>query len=288
MKKVKIKKRRLNRSLGGDICINLFLIIFGCFMALPMVYAICTSFKPADELWVYPPKFFVSNPTLKNFKDLFNILDTSTVPFSRYICNTVFVSVVGTTGHVILSSMCAYALCKFRFHGRKIIFNLVVLSLMFNTTATAIPNYIIMSKLGMIDTLWSLVIPAFGSSLGLYLMKQFIEQMVPDAILEAARIDGANEFTIFFSIVMRMVRPAWLTLIIFSFQGLWNLGDTNFIYREDLKPLNYALHQILSGGVTRVGASSAATVLMMIVPILMFLLTQSQIVETLATSGMKD
>ncbi|MBQ7707066.1 MAG: carbohydrate ABC transporter permease, partial [Lachnospiraceae bacterium] len=172
--------------------------------------------------------------------------------------------------------------------GRNFIFQLVVLSLMFNTTVTAIPNFIIMSKLHWIDTLAALVVPAFGSSLGLYLMKQFIDQMIPDAILEAARIDGANEFRIFFGIVMPSVRPAWLTLIIFSFQGLWNLSDTNYIYREDLKPLNYALHQILSGGVTRVGASAAATVLMMIVPIVLFLFTQSQIVETLATSGMKD
>lgn len=288
MKKIKLHTRRLNRSAGGDFCIGLFLFTFGAFMALPMIYAICTSLKPSDELWVYPPRFFVSNPTFKNFKDLFRILDDSNIPFSRYIGNTVFVSVVGTGGHVILSSMCAYALCKFKFRGRNIIFNMVVLSLMFNTAVTAIPNFIIMSKLGWIDSLASLVVPAFGSSLGLYLMKQFIEQMVPDGILEAARIDGANEFRIFFKIAMPMVRPAWLTLIIFSFQGLWNMGDTSYIYREDLKPLNYALHQILSGGVTRVGASAAATVLMMVIPILLFVFTQSQIVETLATSGMKD
>lgn len=288
MKKIKIRKHRLNRSAGGDFCIGLFLFTFGAFMALPMVYAICTSFKPADELWVYPPRFFVVNPTFKNFKDLFNILDDSVVPFSRYLFNTLFVSIVGTGGHVILSSMCAYALCKFQFRLKNVIFNLVVLSLMFNTIVTAIPNFIIMARIGWIDSLAALVIPAFGSSLGLYLMKQFIEQMIPDGILEAARIDGANEFRIFFGIVMPTVRPAWLTLIIFSFQGLWNLADTSYIYREDLKPLNYALHQILSGGVTRVGASSAATVLMMLVPILLFVFTQSQIVETLATSGMKD
>lgn len=288
MKKINLHKRRLNRSAGGDLLIALFLFTFGAFMALPMVYAICTSLKPSDELWVYPPRFFVENPTLKNFKDLFRILDDSTVPFSRYIFNTVFVSVVGTFGHVVFSSMCAYALCKLHFTGKNVIFNLVVLSLMFNTTVTQIPNFIIMSKIGWIDSLAALVVPAFGSSLGLYLMKQFIDQMVPDGVLEAARIDGANEFRTFFGIVMPMVRPAWLTLIIFSFQGLWNMGDTSYIYREDLKPLNYALHQILSGGVTRVGASAAATVLMMIIPILLFVFTQSQIVETLATSGMKD
>ncbi|MBR7071290.1 MAG: carbohydrate ABC transporter permease [Clostridia bacterium] len=288
MKKMKLHTHRLNRSLGGDICIALFLFLFGSFMALPMIYAISTSLKPADELWVYPPRFFAANPTFKNFKDLFSILDDSLIPFSRYVGNTLFVSIVGTGGHVVLSSMCAYAICKFKFRGKNFIFNLVVLSLMFNTTVTAIPNFIIMSKIGWIDSLAALVVPAFGSSLGLYLMKQFVEQMVPDGILEAARIEGANEYRIFFTIVMPMVRPAWLTLIIFSFQGLWNLSDTNYIYREDLKPLNYALHQVLAGGVTRVGASAAATVLMMMVPIILFVFTQSQIVETLATSGMKD
>ncbi|MCQ2448572.1 MAG: carbohydrate ABC transporter permease [Clostridia bacterium] len=288
MAKIKLHTHRLNRSLGGDICIGVFLFTVGLFMALPMIYAICTSLKPADELWVYPPRFFVHNPTFKNFKELFRILDDSTVPFSRYIFNTLFVTIVGTGGHVVLASMCAYALCKFDFRGKNFLFNIVVLSLMFNATVTAIPNFIIMARLHWVDTLAALVVPAFGSSLGLYLMKQFIEQMIPDGILEAARIDGAGEFLIFFRIVMPMVKPAWLTLVIFSFQGLWNLADTNYIYREDLKPLNYALHQILSGGVTRVGASAAATVLMMIVPILIFVLTQSQVVETLATSGMKD
>lgn len=288
MKKVKYRPKRLNRSLAGDIWIGIFLFAFGSFMALPMIYAICTAFKPADELWVYPPRFFVENPTWSNFKDLFRILDDSVVPFSRYLANTVIVSVLGTLGHVVLSSMCAYALCKFKFKGKKFLFNLVVLSLMFNTAVTAIPNFLIMSKLGWIDTLAALIVPAFGSSLGLYLMKQFMEQMVPDSILEAARIDGASEFRIFFRIVMPMVRPAWLTLIIFSFQGLWNLANTSYIYREDLKPMNYALNQVLSGGVTRVGAAAAAAVLMMIVPIILFVFTQSKIVETLSTSGMKD
>ena len=286
--KVKKRGRRLNRSLGGDIAINTFLIIFGLFMALPMVYSISSSLKPLDELWVYPPRFFVNNPTLKNYSDLFNLLSNSRIPFTKYIFNTVFVSVAGTFGHTVLASMCAYALCKHKFHGQKLIFNVIVLSLMFNTTVTAIPNFIIMSGLGWVDTLASLVVPAFGAPLGLYLMKQFMEQMVPSSILEAARIDGAGEYRIFWRIVMPMVKPAWLTLIIFEFQALWNIGSSTYIYREDLKTLNYAMSQILAGGVTRVGPASAASVLLMIVPVLLFVFTQSKIVETLATSGMKD
>ncbi|HZK34651.1 MAG TPA: carbohydrate ABC transporter permease [Bacillota bacterium] len=280
--------RRLNRSLGGDVAINSILFISGLFMLLPIIYSISSSLKPLDELWIYPPRFFVRNPTMKNYTDLFSILSGSRVPFTRYVFNTIFISVVGTLGHVILSSMCAYALCKHRFRGRNIIFNIIVLSLMFSTAVTTIPNFIIMSELKWVDTLASLIIPAFGSSLGLYLMKQFMEQMIPDSVLEAARIDGAGEFLIFSRIVMPMVKPAWLTLIIFSFQGLWNMGPTTYIFREDLKTLNYAMSQILAGGVTRVGASAAASVIMMIVPVTLFVLTQSSIVETLSISGMKE
>jgi len=286
--KVKKRRHRLNRSLGGDIAINTFLIIFGLFMALPMVYSISSSLKPLDELWVYPPRFLVNNPTFKNYSDLFSLMSNSRIPFTRYIFNTVFVSVTGTFGHTVLASMCAYALSKHKFHGRKLIFGIIVNALMFNTTVTAIPNFIIMSKLGWVDTLASLVVPAFGAPLGLYLMKQFMEQMVPTTILEAAQIDGAGEYRIFWRIVMPMVKPAWLTLIIFEFQALWSIGSSTYIYREDLKTLNYAMSQILASGVTRVGAASAAAVLLMIVPVLLFVFTQSKIVETLATSGMKD
>ena len=284
----KIHTRRLNRSLAGNIGINTILLIFGVFMAAPLVYAVCTSVKPFDELWVFPPRFFVRNPTFKNFVDLAGYLSGSRVPFSRYLFNTVFVSFVGTAGHVILSSLCAYALSKHRFTGQKVLFNLVVVSLMFSAAVTAIPNFIIMSRLHLIDTHWALILPAFSSPLGLYLMKQFIEQMVPDTVLEAARIDGAGEVRIFAQIVMPMVKPAWLTLIVLSFQGLWNMGPTTYIYKEQLKTINYALSQILAGGVARTGAAAAGSVAMMLVPILLFVLTQKNIVETFATSGMKE
>ncbi len=253
-----------------------------------MIYAISQSLKPLDELWMFPPRFLVRNPTLKNFSDLFSLMSSSWVPVSRYVFNTVLISVVGTSGHLIFSSMCAYALSKHQFKGRKVIFETIVLSLMFSTAVTAVPNFLVISKLGMMNTYWALILPAFSSSMGLYLMKQFMEQMIPDSVLEAARIDGSGEFRTFWSIVMPMVKPGWLTLIVFSFQGLWNTGATNLIQKESLKTLNYALSQVVNGGVTRAGAAAAGMVVMMIVPIIMFLVTQSNIIETMSTSGMKD
>ncbi|MDD6236445.1 MAG: carbohydrate ABC transporter permease [Clostridiales bacterium] len=280
-------KKRLNRSWAGNSIINIILIFFGIFMVLPMVFTISASLKPLDEFWIFPPRFLPINPTTDNFADLMRYMGDSRVPFGRYIFNTVFVAVVGTFGHVILSSMCAYAFTKHNIPGGKAMFTMVVTALMFNTVVTQVPNFLLISKLGMMDTYWALIIPAFASPLGMYLMKQFMEQMVPDEILEAARIDGSSEMRMFFRIVMPMVKPAWLTLIIFSFQGLWNTGSTMYIYSEHLKTLNYALSQIVAGGIARTGVSAAATVVMLIVPILLFILVQSNVVETMSTSGMK-
>lgn len=288
MKKFRIKKAALNRSVGGDIGINVLLFVFGAFMFLPMVYAFSQSLKPLDELWMFPPRFFVRNPTLDNFSDLFMLMSTSWVPFSRYIFNTAFVSIFGTFGHLFLASMAAYALTKINFPGKNIMFKLIYYSLMFHTTVAAISNFILMSALHWVDTYWSLIIPAFGSTLGLYLMKQFMETTVPDSVLESARLDGAKEITIYWNIVMPMVKPAWLTLIVYCFQGLWNSGTSVYIYSEELKTFNYAIQQILAGGIVRSGAAAASTVIMMLVPITVFVVTQSNIIETMASSGMKD
>ena len=278
----------LNRSAGGDAGITVMLTLLGAFMFLPMVYAIMQALKPLDELWIFPPRFYVVNPTLKNFGDLFRLMSTSWVPFSRYIFNTVMIAVVGTTGNLILSSLAAYALAKIKFPGREFFFQTIVLSLMFNSTVTGICNFIVMTALGWVDTYLAIIIPTFASTLGLYLMKQFMESSVSDAVLESSRLDGASEFRTFLTIAMPMVKPAWLTLIVYSFQGLWNSGTSIYIYSEELKTFNYAISQILAGGIVRAGAGAASTVIMMIVPITVFVITQSNIIETMGSSGMKD
>lgn len=280
--------KKLNRSLGGNIFVFTIIGIFAFFMTIPLIYAISNSLKPLNELWIFPPRLIVSNPTLKNFYDLFNLMSTSWIPFSRYIFNTLFISICGTGGHVLLASMCAYSISKLRFYGSKIIFRVIVFSLMFSASVTSIPNFLIITKLNLIDNYLSIILPAFAAPLGLYLMKQFMETMIPDTLLEAAKIDGAKETRILFTIVMPIVKPAWLTLIIFSFQSLWNSGSNLFIQSEELKTLNYAISQILAGGIARAGVGSAAVVVMMILPIVVFIFSQSNIVETMSTSGMKE
>ncbi|MCQ2353690.1 MAG: carbohydrate ABC transporter permease [Clostridia bacterium] len=290
MSRLRTRKHKvvLNRSAGGDLGITFMLTILGAFMFLPMLYVWMQAFKPLDELWMFPPRFYVMKPTFNNFKDLFVLMNTSWVPFSRYIFNTVFVSVMGTAGNLFFGSLAAYALAKIMFPGRKWIFKTIRTSLMFHKTVTAVTNFILMSFLGMIDTYWALIIPAWGSTLGLYLMKQFMETNVTNAVLESARLDGASELKTFWVIAMPMVKPAWLTLIIYCFQDLWNAGSSIYIHSEQLKSFNYAIGQITAGGIKRAGASAAAQVIMMMVPITVFVISQSNIIETMGSSGMKD
>lgn len=281
------KEKQLNRSAAGNTLLFAVMIVCGIFMALPLVMIVNNALKPLDEIYQYPPKIFVRNPSLENFSDLFILMNDSWVPFSRYILNTFIITGFGTLGQVIVASLAAYPLAKHKFPGSEIIFKIVVLSLMFNYTVTQIPNYMIVSWLGINNTYWALILQAWQYSIGLYLMKQFMEQ-IPDSIIESARLDGAGEWTIFWRMVMPNVKPAWLTLAIFAFQQMWANTGTTFLRSEQLKPMQYALQQITAGGTARAGASAAVALIIALVPITFFLICQSNILETMTTSGMKD
>ncbi len=289
-KKLRTRGHRvvLNRSAGGDTGITIMLTILGLFMFLPMYYVVVQSLKPLDELFMFPPRFYVINPTFDNFRDLVTLMGDSWVPFSRYIFNTVFITFCGTLGNLIFGSMAAYALAKLRFPGRNAIFQIIVMSLMFHSTVNQVTHFIILSSFNWVDTYLSVIVPSMAGTMGLYLMKQFMESSVPDTVLESARLDGSSEFRTYLTIAMPMVKPAWLTLIIECFKGLWNMGASVYIHSEQLKTFNYAIQQIITGGIARSGAGAAATVVMMLVPILVFVINQSKIIETMGSSGMKD
>lgn len=280
--------RKINRSKAGTAVLLIVLLIFAAFMVLPIVLAISNSLKPLNELWEFPPKLYPKEPTLKNFRDMFNIMAGSLVPFSRYIFNTVLITAVGTAGNMIIAAMCAYPLAKRSFPGRRAIFKIIEMTLMFNTTVTAIPCYLVMARIGWIDEYKALIVPAFASTLGLYLIKQFMENSVPDSLIEAASIDGASQWQVFWKIVMPCVKPALLTQLLLSVQSLWNLGNTTYVFSDEKKTLSYALNQIVSGGVARAGVGAAVTVFMMIVPVTIFIICQNNIIDTMSTSGMKD
>ena len=286
-KKPLLKRRKPNRSIWGDFFLYVFLLFVALVMVFPIVYAVNSALKPLDELFMFPPKIFAQNPTMDNFSDLFVTMGKSWVTFSRYLFNTVFITGVGTAGHLIIASMGAFVLAKYEFPGGQGFFKVVTVAMMFSGYVTAIPNYLILNYLGWIDSYWAIVIPAFASPMGLFLMKQFMEGL-PTSLIEAAKIDGANEWKVFYGIVMPNVKPAWMTLIIFSVQALWNNKAATFIYSEEKKTLVYALQQIQSGGIARTGQGAAVLVVLMIVPIAIFVFSESQILETMASSGLKD
>ena len=281
-----MSKQRRNgvaRSLGGDIFITVVLIVVAAFMMLPFVYAIMQSLKPIEEIFIFPPRFFVVNPTLSNYLTLSKLTDSLWVPFSRYLVNSVVVTIAGTGFNLVVA---AFPLAKYPFPGSKWLFRLVTTSLLFAGPVTALPQYIIVAKMGLINTLWSVILPAVGLPLGLFLMRNFMTQ-IPDGMLEAARIDGAGTWRIFASIAMPMVKPAALTLIIFTFQSLWNTTGGTFIYDEKIKLLPTILNQVVTAGIARAGSGAAASVVMMIPPFIIFIILQSRIIETMAFSGIK-
>ena len=276
-----LRAKRINRSTGGtwSFCD----IGYWCGFYGHAYGTRSATFKPLNELFIFPPQFFVRHPTLDNFNDLFVLMAKSCAD-KQVFFNSLLIVALGTAGNVALAR-CAYALAKHNFPGKEALNQLIMLSLMFSGVVLMIPHYLLISYLGWMNTYWAIVVPAWAMTLGVYLMRNFITAMIHDTLLEAARIDGASEFDCYWRIVMPIVKPAWLTLIILAFQQLWGTQGELYLYAEQLKPLPYALNQIVGGGVGRAGAAAAVTVILMIVPITVFLINQSQIVQTMGTSG---
>ncbi len=287
IKKLRVRGHRvvLNRSKGGDVGITIMLVLLGALMFLPMWYLLIESVKPLGERNITPPLLYVMKPTAQNFIDLFSNINSTWVPISRYLFNTIIISVAATFGCLVFGSLTAYALSKIKFPGRVAMFKMIQWSLMISSTITGITNFFIFIWLGWLNTYWISIIPVWASTLGLYLMKQFIDANISDEMIEAARIDGAGELRIYWQIVMPLVKPAWLTLLVTTFQQVWNAGASGYVWSEQLKTFNSAIATI--SGVSA-GASSAGSVVMMSVPIIIFIINQSKIVETMASSGMKD
>lgn len=287
--KIKREKSRvtLSRSFGGTFAIFLFLLIIGVFMALPIVYSLVQSVKPLEEIFAYPPKFFVKHPTVDNYIQVYQLCQNLWVPLSRYCFNSLFISVVGTSVYVIIASMAAFPLSKHKFPGKLIVTAGIIWALLFRPEVTGVAQYIIISGLGMINTYWSMLLPPLAGTFGVFLMMQFMETAIPDSVLEAARIDGASEYRIFFRIAMPSVKPAWLTLVIFTFQTFWNATGVSYIYDESLKTLPSVLGNISSGGLARAGASSAVAVILLVPPVIIFIISQSSMTETMAHTGLK-
>lgn len=277
------------RSPFGSIVLMLFLLVVAVFMLVPMVYMVVNAFKPIDELLLFPPRFYVMRPTLQNFTDLVLAASATVVPFSRYIFNSTYITVMVVGVTILIGSMAGYALSnKHKFPGQGAFFAVVVSAMMFAPEVTTIPRYLIVNGLHMIDTYWALIIPPLAAPYAVFLMKQFIDG-IPTELLEAAKIDGANQWTLFWKIIMPGAQSAWATLAITSFIGTWNdaFGPLVFTRREVMRTLPLAIFTI-GGGVARLGALSAALLLMTAPPIIIYTLLQARVLESMTYSGIKS
>ncbi len=284
----KSQSRKFSRSKFGNFCLFLFLFLFGAFSVIPLLYSIVTSFKPLDELLLFPPTLVtVKRPTFANYVALPDLISNLSIPISRYAANSIFISVVGTVLHVIAASMAAFALSKGGLKHRNIIFLIIQFSLLFNAYTLEVPRYLIYTYLGAIDTYWVYLLPFIASSMGVFLVKQYIDGYIPDAIIEAAHIDGAGWIKIFWDIIFPNIRPCVLTLFLFTFRDLWATIPSGTIFSESLKTLPTVMSTIASGGIARSGAAMAASVIMMIPPIAVYLISQSSIKETMGSAGIK-
>jgi len=274
------------------VILYIFMILLVGFTALPIIYVINTAFKPMEELFLFPPRFFVRRPTTLNFSNLVISLGSSTVPFARYVFNSVVVTVATVCLTVIVSSLGAYGIVKHNPPGSNFIFTLVVAALMFSGHVTRIPSYMVVNSLGMINTYWALIIPSIAEAYNLFLMKQFMEQ-IPNELLESARIDGANEWITFSRIVMPALTPAWSTLVVFSFVTNWNDYFSPLVYTtsQQMRTMPLALQTIAGGPAAsylgRAGSVAASTFIMTIPTIILFTFMQAKVMETMVHSGIK-
>ncbi|GGC77764.1 ABC transporter permease [Thalassobacillus devorans] len=285
----KINPDRFHRS---QLKFYFFLIPMATLMIIPIVYIFSHAFKPIDELFAYPPRFFVQKPTLQNFYDLASNTNATGVPMSRYLFNSIVVTVIVVFLTVLISTMAGYVFSKKNFKFKKTLFEINTLALMFVPAAVVIPRYLLIDEVGLLDTFFAHIFPLLAMPVGLFLVKQFIDQ-IPDELIEAARIDGANDFHIFFKIIIPLVKPAIATISILAFQAVWNNAETStlFVDDENLKTFAFFMSTLAAetGGnsVAGQGMAAAASLIMFVPNLIIFIFMQSKVMNTMAHSGIK-
>lgn len=277
----------LSRSKWGTVCIFLFLLLIALFMSVPLIYTILQSIKPIEEFYIYPPKFYVINPTFDNYRAILDSVGTLGVPFTRYLFNAVFTTAVGTSLYLCIALITAYPIAKSKIKGVKILNAMLVYAMLFHNDTMSMLRFVVMSYMGIIDTYWAVILPNLASTMGIFLLAQFMRSNISDQVLEAARIDGAGEIKILFKIVAPSVKAGWLTVFIFVFQSYWNAGNSPYIYSENLKHISAAMTSIASSGITRAGTGMAVTLILMIPTVVIFIWNQRSIMNTMAHSGLK-
>jgi ABC-type glycerol-3-phosphate transport system permease component len=286
------KGKRINpqKFERGQIKIIILLLPLVIFMAMPIIFIANHAFKPMEELFAFPPTFFVKNPTLENFTKLIKFSRTSGIPLSRYIFNSAIVTVLTVGCSLLFTTCAAFALAKIKFKGRNMMMQINQIAIMFVSTAVLIPRYLVICKLGMIDTIWAHVLPLVAYPVALFLVKQFVEQ-VPDSLIEAAYMDGATDFQVYRKVIIPMIRPAIATAAILIFQQVWtNMETSNYYINDDsMKTLTFYMNSLVNANntVAGQGMSAAATLIMFIPNLVLFIILQNSVMNTMANSGIK-
>lgn len=290
-----IQNKRMNPKGFHPSQIKFYIILLPLviIMLLPIIFIFSSAFKPPDELFAYPPRFFVINPTFKNFSDLFSKMSGSGIPVSRYLFNSIVITITTVFASILVSTTAAYALSKKQFKLKKILFEINTIALMFIPIAVTIPHFLIIERLGLIDTFWVHILPGLAMPVGLFLIKQFVDSL-PDELIEAAQLDGANDWQIYFLIIIPLIRPAIATIAILTFQATWNNAaiSTLFINKESLKTFAFYLTTLTSSAsganaIAGQGISAAASLIMFLPNLIIFIFLQSQVMSTMSRSGLK-
>ncbi|MBQ8138589.1 MAG: carbohydrate ABC transporter permease [Lachnospiraceae bacterium] len=276
----------------GQIKIYLLVLPMVLLCGLPIIFIIFHAFKPMEELFAFPPKFITLHPTLDNFVKLVKASRSGSIPLSKYFFNSIFVTVAVVFGSLLFSTMAAYALSKIKFKGAKIMMQINQIALMFVSVAVMIPRYLVVNKLGMIDTYWAEILPLLALPVGLFLIKQFVDQ-VPDSLIEAAYMDGAKEWQIYLKVILPLIKPAIATAAILVFQQVWNNLETSNYYVNDdsIKSLAFYMNTLTSTTTTNTvagqGIAAAASLIMFLPNLILFIILQKNVMNTMAHSGIK-
>ena len=292
----KTKKRKNLKAINpskldaAKLVVYLVLLPLLALMLLPILYIVFTAFKPIGELFAYPPRFITTHPTPDNFRKLFEATENTLFPLSIYLFNSIVSTGIVVVAGIFISVAAAYVLSKKRFHGRSLIFKLNTLSMMFVPTAVSIPRYLVIKQVGLLDTFWANVVPMLAMPVGIFLVKQFVDQL-PEELVESARIDGATDYGILFKIVVPLVKPSLATVAILLFQNAWNSMEASslFINTESLKTFAFYMNSLSNSGngVAGMGMAAAAALLMFLPNVILFTLMQSRVMSTMAYSGLK-
>ncbi len=282
-----INPRKFERS---QIKILVILLPLALFMALPIVFIVSHAFKPMSELFAFPPTFFVRNPTLDNFTKLIKFSRSAGIPLTRYLFNSVIVTVLTVGLSLLLTTCAAFAFSKIKFRGRALMLQINQIAIMFVATAVLIPRYLVISNLGLIDTVFGHVLPLVAMPVALFLVKQFVDQ-VPDSLIEAAHLDGASDLKVYWHIVLPIIRPAIATAMVLVFQQVWTNMETSnyFTNDESMKTMTFYMNTMVnaSNSVAGQGIAAAASLIMFIPNLILFIICQNAVMNTMATSGIK-